>query len=166
MGSPILVTGGTGTLGRQVVARLLDAGRRVRVLSRRPRAPRPGVELVVGDLMKDGGAGAAVDGVATVVHCASDNKGDAAATRALTAAAAQAAVTHLVYVSIVGVERLSFGYAKAKLDCERIVAGSGVPWTTLRATQFYDMIFKDQFPFEVHNGQSERGPEPAGETAG
>jgi uncharacterized protein YbjT (DUF2867 family) len=142
MASPILVTGGTGTLGRHVVARLLDAGQHVRVLSRRPQAPQPGVEFVVGDLMMGTGVTAAVDGVATVVHCASDNKGDVAATRALTAASARAGVTHLVYVSIVGIERLSFGYTKAKLDCERVVADSGVPWTTIRATQFYDMIFK------------------------
>ena len=46
MTSLILVTGGTGTLGRQVVARLRDAGAKVRVLSRRSHPPADGIEFV------------------------------------------------------------------------------------------------------------------------
>jgi uncharacterized protein YbjT (DUF2867 family) len=46
---------------------------------------------------------------------------------------------HLVYVSIVGIDRLaSWGYPKTKLQAEEIVASSGLPWTILRVTQFYD----------------------------
>ena len=52
MTAPILVTGGTGTLGRLVVARLLDRGRPVRVLTRHPREPRDGLEYVTGDLLQ------------------------------------------------------------------------------------------------------------------
>lgn len=48
--SPILVTGGAGTLGRRVVSRLRDAGRDVRVLSRHSHPPEMGVEYVIGDL--------------------------------------------------------------------------------------------------------------------
>jgi uncharacterized protein YbjT (DUF2867 family) len=44
-----------------------------------------------------------------------------------------------VYVSIVGIEHIaSWGYPKTKLQAERIVANSGLPWTILRVTQFYD----------------------------
>ena len=50
MTSPILVTGGTGTLGRLVVRRLRDAGRNVRVLSRRSREAEDGIQFVRGDL--------------------------------------------------------------------------------------------------------------------
>jgi nucleoside-diphosphate-sugar epimerase len=65
---PILVTGGTGTLGRLVVPRLLDAGHDVRVLSRRAREPGAGVELVTGDLATGEGIDAAVEGAEIIVH--------------------------------------------------------------------------------------------------
>jgi uncharacterized protein YbjT (DUF2867 family) len=139
-----LVTGGTGTLGRLVVQQLGDAGRDVRVLSRRgPRsqAAADGVDFVTGDLVAGTGIEPAVDGVSAIVHCASDNKGDAEATRNLVAAAtASSGKPHLVYISIVGADRVTFGYVRAKLEAEQIVTDSGLPWTTLRATQFYDLI--------------------------
>jgi uncharacterized protein YbjT (DUF2867 family) len=143
MASLVLVTGGTGTLGRQVVARLRDAGSKVRVLSRRSHPPGDGVEFVAGDLLTDEGVESAVDGAGIIVHCASSNKGDAEATRNLVRAASSLpGPPHVVYISIVGSDLVSFGYVRAKLECERIVSGSGLPWTTLRATQFYDLIFK------------------------
>jgi uncharacterized protein YbjT (DUF2867 family) len=139
-----LVTGGTGTLGRLVVQRLGGAGHDVRVLSRRgPRsqAAADGVDFVTGDLVAGTGIEPAVDGVSAIVHCASDNKGDAAAARNLvTAATASGGKPHLVYISIVGADRVTFGYVRAKLEAEQIVTDSGLPWTTLRATQFFDLI--------------------------
>jgi uncharacterized protein YbjT (DUF2867 family) len=63
----VLVTGGTGTLGRLVVARLRDAGCDVRVLSRR-RAAADGMAFVTGDLATGEGIEAAVDGAGTIVH--------------------------------------------------------------------------------------------------
>jgi uncharacterized protein YbjT (DUF2867 family) len=70
----VLVTGGTGTLGRLVVARLRDAGCDVRVLSRR-RAAADGMAFVTGDLATGEGIEAAVDGAGTIVHCAGSSKG-------------------------------------------------------------------------------------------
>jgi uncharacterized protein YbjT (DUF2867 family) len=141
MTSPILVTGGTGTLGRYVVDRLQEAGCDVRVLSRRERQARAGVRFLVGDLVKGEGIEPALEGVATVAHCASSSKGDAAATQKLVRAAASLArPPHVVYISIVGVDRVSFGYMRSKLEAERIVSDSGLPWTILRVTQFYDLI--------------------------
>jgi uncharacterized protein YbjT (DUF2867 family) len=141
MTSPVLVTGGTGTLGRLVVRRLTDAGRSVRVLSRRDRAAGDGTLPVTGDLLTGEGVAGAVAGVDVIVHCASGNKGDAEATRNLVRAAARAGgEPHVVYVSIVGVDRVPYGYLRGKLDAERIVADSGLPWTILRATQFFDLI--------------------------
>ena len=145
----ILVTGGTGTLGRQVVPLLLDAGCDVRVLSRRARDAVDGIEYVQGDLLKDEGVAAAVEGAATIVHCAGSSKGDDDETRNLVRAAARAGKPHLVYISVVGadripvvsgVDRAMFGYFASKLAAERIVADSGLPWTTLRATQFHDLV--------------------------
>ena len=143
MTSLVLVTGGTGTLGRQVVARLRDTGAEVRVLSRRSHPSADGVEFVAGNLLTGDGVEAAVDGAGVIVHCASGNKGDADATRNLVRAASSLPESpHLVYISIVGAELVSFRYVRAKVECEQIVAGSGLPWTMLRATQFYDLILK------------------------
>ena len=63
-------------------------------------------------------------------------------------AAARAGAQHLVYISVVGadrvpvvsgVDRTMFGYFASKRAAERIVEDSGLPWTTLRATQFHDL---------------------------
>jgi uncharacterized protein YbjT (DUF2867 family) len=149
--SPVLVTGGTGTLGRPVVARLREAGRQVRVLSRNRHGGQDGLEFVTGDLVTGEGLAAAVTGAGTIVHCASNRRGDADAmrnlVRAATARAAKAGAPgagapHLVYISIVGVDRFPVGYFKQKLQCESVIAGSGLPWTILRATQFYELILK------------------------
>ncbi len=149
MTADILVTGGTGTLGRPVVRRLHDAGRAVRVLSRRSREAGEGIEYVAGDLATGEGIEAAVDGAEIIVHCAGSNKGDEDKARNLVRAAARAGTRHLVYISVVGADRVPvvsgadramFGYFASKLAAERVVAGSGLPWTTLRATQFHDLI--------------------------
>jgi uncharacterized protein YbjT (DUF2867 family) len=141
MTSPVLVTGGTGRLGRLVVRRLHDAQCEVRVLTRRSRESADGIEFVVGDLATGEGIEAAVDGVAAIVHCATSSRGDVDATRNLVRGASGAGTPHLVYVSIVGIDNISsWGYPKAKLQAERVVAGCGLPWTILRVTQFYDYI--------------------------
>ena len=148
MASRILVTGGTGTLGRHVVPQQRDAGRAVRVLSRNAHEAADGIEYVTGDLLKNEGIQAAVDGAGIIVHCAGGRKGDDEATRNLAAAASRAGARHLVYISVVGADRIPvvsgadramFGYFGFKLAAERVITGSGVPWTTLRATQFHDL---------------------------
>jgi len=149
MTSPILVTGGTGTLGRHVVPLLRAAGRDVRVLTRSPREPAAGIEYAVGDLATGDGVEAALAGVETVVHCAGSAKGDEVKAQQLVSAAGAAGVRpHIVYISVVGadripvasrVDRTMFGYFAAKRAAELVIAGSGLPWTTLRATQFHDL---------------------------
>jgi nucleoside-diphosphate-sugar epimerase len=84
---PILVTGGTGTLGRHVVRRLRDAGRAVRILTRRTGTDEAGVRFVTGDLLDGTEVAAAVAGVGTIIHCAGSNKGDEVATQNLVSAA-------------------------------------------------------------------------------
>ncbi|MFC8730851.1 SDR family oxidoreductase [Luteimicrobium sp. NPDC057192] len=155
----VLVTGGTGTLGRLVVERLRAAGRPVRVLARHlpdddaapgQQGSRPaGVEYVAGDLANGEGVAAALAGVGVVVHCAGSATGDDAKTRTLVDAAVDAGVEHLVHISVVGVDRIpvqsridraQFGYFEAKRLSEDIVTSSGLPWTILRATQFHDFV--------------------------
>ena len=130
MTARILVTGGTGTLGRQVVPRLRDAGCDVRVLSRRAHDAADGIEFVTGDLLTGQGIQAAVDGAAIIVHCAGSSKGDDEATANLVRAASGSAVRHLVYISVIGadrvpqasrVDRAMFGYFGTKLAAERVV---------------------------------------------
>jgi uncharacterized protein YbjT (DUF2867 family) len=149
MTTPILLTGGTGTLGRQMLPLLRAAGQKVRVLSRLAREDADGVEYVTGDLATGAGIETAVTGVETVVHCAGGAKGDDVKARHLVGAAAGAGVRHLVYISVVGADRVPmsgradrvmFGYYAAKHGGERAVAESGIPWTTLRATQFHDLM--------------------------
>lgn len=150
MTSPILVTGGTGTLGRLVVRRLRDAGCDVRVLTRRVHEAEDGIQFLTGDLATGEGIEPAVDGVVAIVHCAGGPKGDADLTRNLVrAASSQTRLPHLVYISVVGADRIPvvsradramFGYFESKRETERVVAESGLPWTTLRATQFHDLI--------------------------
>jgi uncharacterized protein YbjT (DUF2867 family) len=150
MTSPILVTGGTGTLGRLVVRRLGDAGYKVRVLSRRSHEAEAGTEFMIGDLATGEGIEPAVDGVETIVHLAGSAKGDEDKTRDLVrAASSQTRLPHLVYISVVGAERIPiysrvdramFGYFASKRAAEKVVEYSGLPWTTLRATQFHDLI--------------------------
>ncbi|MCH6163031.1 SDR family oxidoreductase [Streptomyces marispadix] len=162
---PILVTGGTGTLGRAVVRRLLGRGHTVRVLSRRPRpqtatpagapaeaasteaaGPTPGEapepQWATGDLTSGEGLDAAVAGVGSVVHCATTGtRKDVQGTRRLIEALRRAGgEQHLVYISIVGADRVPFFYYRAKVEAEEAVQAAGLPWTILRATQFHDLI--------------------------
>lgn len=131
----ILVTGGTCVLGRPLTERLRADGHEVRVLSR--HAQPYAVDLVAGG----SGLDAAVAGVDTIVHCASSPRGgDEQAAANLIAAARRASVDHLVYISIVGVDRVPFGYYRTKLAVERLVEESGLGWTVLRATQFHDLL--------------------------
>jgi uncharacterized protein YbjT (DUF2867 family) len=140
MTSPILLTGGTGTLGRLVVPLLRDAGRKLRILSRQGHEPGDGIEYVTADLLKDEGIGPAVDGVETILHLAGGPKGDDEATRNLMRFAARARVRHVVLISVIGSDRIPLGYFRSQLGAERAVAESGLPWTTLRAAQFHDIV--------------------------
>ena len=102
-----------------------------------------------GDLTTGKGIEAAVQGVEIIVHCAGSGTGDEEKARNLVQAASRARARHLLYISVMGadripvvsgVDRAMFGYFASKLAAERVVADSGLPWTTLRAAQFYDLI--------------------------
>ncbi|HET7480742.1 MAG TPA: NAD(P)H-binding protein [Rubrobacteraceae bacterium] len=134
-----LVTGGTGSLGRLVSRGLRDAGHDVRVLSHSGRSG-----TVRGDLLTGEGLDEATSGIDTIVHCASNPRdarhADVEGTGRLLRAAERSDVAHLVYISIVGVDRNPLAYYRAKLDAERVVERSAVPWTILRATQFHHFV--------------------------
>ena len=138
----MLVTGGTGTLGRQVVPLVQAAGWKVRVLSRHAREGGDGVEYVAADLLKGDGIDEALGGVEVVVHLAGGPKGDDIGTRNLVRAAERAGVRHLVHISVTAVDQLSLTYFKSKLGAEQAVLASSVPSTVLRAAQFHDFAVK------------------------
>ena len=145
----IVVTGGTGGLGRRVVARLRDKGRSVRVLSRHPGDSQQGVEHMAADLTTNQGVDEAISGAEIVVHCAGVGKikEDTAQAQNLVVAAKRGGVRHLVSISVVGaeripvrsaVDRLMFAYFASQRAKELVIEQSGLPWTNLRATQFHD----------------------------
>lgn len=140
MNRNILVTGGTGTIGRVVVARLRETGHDVRVASRGapPAEAPPGVAWATVDYRSGAGLDAALDGVDAVVHCARSWRGEV--DRALIAAARRAGTPHVVYISIVGVDQLPLSYYRTKLAAEAELARTDLGWSVLRTTQFHELI--------------------------
>jgi uncharacterized protein YbjT (DUF2867 family) len=137
----LLVTGGTGRLGRRLLGPLQAAGHSVRQMSRRGT----GAGGVRGDLATGRGLVGAAAGAQVVVHAASDPRGDpwevdVAGTRRLVQAVDRDRLQHLIHVSIVGVDRIPYGYYRAKYAAEQVLLASGLPVTLLRVTQFHDFV--------------------------
>jgi uncharacterized protein YbjT (DUF2867 family) len=139
----VLITGGTGTLGRHVVTLLRQSGHRARIFSRHPRGH---VDAVEGDLRTGAGLDKAVAGMDAIVHAATGaresfrSRSDVQATRRLLEAARRANIKHLVYPSIVGIDASSYAYHVTKLKAEAVIRAHEIPWSILRATQFHDLI--------------------------
>lgn len=155
----ILVTGGTGHLGRAIVEGLTNGGHQVRILARRP-GDDPRVEWVQADLGADPDLAVAVAGVDVVVHAATNSPAarrggfrpldfvrsptdvDIDGTKRLLTAAAEGEVQHFVHVSIVGLEHMAAinPYSRVKLEAEQLVRESQLSWSIVRATGFYWLL--------------------------
>ncbi|MGN6634341.1 MAG: SDR family oxidoreductase [Oryzihumus sp.] len=141
--APVLVTGGTGTLGRAVGAELEARGVPARV---RSRSAAPGVPgRVRADLATRAGLDSAVARVRAVKHSATNarhpRKVDVDGTGLLlTALQRSAPEAHLVVVSIVGCDANPLGYYRRKHDMELLVRGSPAPSSLVRATQFHPLV--------------------------
>ncbi len=107
--TPILVTGGTGTLGSHVVPLLRAAGREVRILSRHSRESVAPASSTSRSTCSRARGSTALAGVDTVLHLAGGNKGDDSATRNLVRAATNAGVRHLVHISVIGADTMPIG---------------------------------------------------------
>lgn len=129
----ILITGGTGRLGRHVVAALRSRSLDHRILSRSPGDGRAVADLATGE-----GLTAALDGIHTVLHLATSRSKDIDQTRRLLDAMDPS--QHLVFISIVGVDRIPYGYYRDKVASEQAIEASGNPFTIIRVTQFHGFV--------------------------
>lgn len=135
----IVVIGGTGLIGRKLVGRLQGLGHQVLAAS-----PSSGVNTIT----REGLAEALIDANVVVDVSNSPSFEDKAvleffdrSSRNLLTAAAAAGVSHYVALSVVGLERLpDSGYLRAKLVQENLIKGSGIPYSILRATQFFEFV--------------------------
>lgn len=135
----IVVIGGSGLIGSKLVARLQAGGHEAL-----PASPNSGVNTLTGEGLAEALAGADV-----VVDVANSPSFEDAAvlaffetsSRNILAAGAAAGVRHYVALSVVGTERLAdSGYMRAKLAQENLILASGIPYTILHSTQFFEFL--------------------------
>ena len=135
----VVVIGGTGLIGSKTVERLRRAGHEVVAA-----APQNGINSVTGE-----GLAEAVRGAQVIVDLSNSPSFEDNAvleffrksTGNLIASARASGVRHYVALSVVGTERLqASGYFRAKLAQEALIKSSGVPYTIVRATQFFEFL--------------------------
>jgi len=135
----IVVIGGTGLIGSKLVKKLREAGHEVMAAS-----PDTGVNTITGEGLREALAGAQV-----VVDVANSPSFEDKAVleffetsgRNLSAAEKAAGVGHHLALSVVGTERLpESGYLRAKMAQENLIKASGIPYTILHSTQFFEFI--------------------------
>jgi uncharacterized protein YbjT (DUF2867 family) len=143
MSATILVTGGSGRLGN-IFSKLLTDHHIPHVnASRYPVAGDPNWTSM--DLANGQGIREALQGKKIVVHLASGTKKydeniDVNGTQRLLDAAKENGVEHLIYISIVGIDKVPVAYYQYKLQAEELIKNSGIPYTILRATQFHEFL--------------------------
>jgi uncharacterized protein YbjT (DUF2867 family) len=151
----IVVIGGSGLIGSKLVTRLDEHG-----VEAIPASPNTGVNTLTGEGLADAFAGASV--VVDVSNAPSFE--DAAvleffdtSTRNVLAAEAAAGVGHHVVLSVVGTERLTeSGYFRAKLVQETLIKDSSIPYSIVRATQFFE--FLNRIATDAADGDAVRLP--------
>lgn len=141
----ILVTGGTGKLGKQIVNILYNEGYQVTILSTKDNRELPhGASLLVGDLTVPKSLENKLNNFQIVIHCASNPKDsenvDYKGTANLLRAIDSEHMTHFLYISIVGVDKSPYPYYQSKHMAERVTKESKLPFTIIRITQFHEFI--------------------------
>lgn len=145
----ILVAGGTGTLGRETVARLTAAGREVRVLTRdAAHVAAPGVDVAIGDVRDPYTLAAVAKGTSAVISAvhgflggrgAGPEEVDHQGNRNLVRAAADAGVEHFVLLSVLGARPdHPMSLHRAKHAAEQHLHSSTMSWTVLRPSAYVE----------------------------
>src|SRR5687768_15540496 len=151
----IVVIGGSGLIGSKLVGKLGEHGHEAMAAS-----PDSGVDTLTGE-----GLDEALEGASVVVDVSNSPSFDDAAvmeffktaTGNLLAAEAAAGVAHHVALSVVGTERLTeSGYFRAKLAQEKLIEESSIPYSIVRATQFYE--FMKRIAADATDGNTVRLP--------
>ena len=149
----VVIIGGTGLIGSKVVTRLREQGHEAV-----PASPDSGVNTLTGE-----GLAEVLTGAAVVIDVSNSPSFDDAAvlnffttsTRNLLAAEAVAGVAHHVALSVVGSDRLpESGYFRAKVAQEELIAASRIPYSIVRATQFFE--FSKRIADEATDGSMVR----------
>lgn len=141
----VVVVGGTGSLGREASRQLAAAGHQVIALSRhRPDSLDAGVEHRFADLRAGTGFEEALEGADGVIDAANALRSPAGVlvegTARLIERCRQAGVGHFIGVSIIGCERVGFGYYRAKTAQEQVVREAPIGWSLVKATQFHELL--------------------------
>jgi uncharacterized protein YbjT (DUF2867 family) len=161
----VAVVGGTGVLGKPLVAELAARGNEVLALSRTaPRKLPDGASHLHIDLTTGDGLAEALAGVEVIVDASSSSPRNAApvlveGTKRLLRTGAETGARHYVGVSIVGCERVPMAYYKVKVEQEKVIAAGAITWSLLRATQFHtliDHLFKRDARFGIVRSGSAR----------
>lgn len=145
----ILVLGGTGTVGSQVVQDLLKKGVEVSVLTREEAKAAglpPGVEPMIGDLREPETVRRIFEGIESVFLLNANSPSEFHEALMAVSGARLAGVKRLVYVSAMGIEEAPYvPHFAAKLGVEAAVQGSGIEYTILRPNNFYqnDQMFRE-----------------------
>ncbi len=150
----VLITGGTGTLGTEIVTQMInDSIHQVSILSSQKSYSPPQSHITHGNLATNEGLYEALENTDIIIHCASNPKDalnvDLAGTANLLNAINKNKKPHLIYISIVGVDKSAYPYYNIKAKVEKMIAESGVPFSVLRTTQFHNFVLSmiQSFPF-------------------
>jgi len=141
----ILITGGTGTLGREIIRQLNHTGRQISVITTKDDPGLPeGIKVIKGDIRDIDSIKEAVAGAAIIIHAASNPLNaqlvDIEGTQNLLASVNKSRLRHFIYISIAGVNNSDFPYYKVKYQVEQLIAAADIPFTILRATQFHEFV--------------------------
>ncbi|MES2428425.1 MAG: NAD(P)H-binding protein [Bacteroidota bacterium] len=151
----ILITGGTGALGREIIEQLLNADRQISVITTKDNVNLPvAVNVVKADITDPESIQEIVDHSDIIIHCASNPPYaqfvDLEGSRNLLSAVNKSKIKHFIYVSIAGVDNSEFSYYKIKYEVELLIGSLGIPFTILRATQFHDFVLNRMIkPYDI-----------------
>lgn len=140
----ILIAGGTGALGSDVVAKLKTTAHHIRVLSRQPAPAGSTFEWAQADTITGEGLAEALAGIDIVVNCTGNPRDayqtDVLGVKRLAQMAKEARVRNFFHISIVGIEHSAAPFYQNKVKAEAAIIESGVPYSILRVVQFHGLL--------------------------